>query len=305
MSGDFHKIEITRYSDIGFFARKYNTKENFSPLHCHDFLQINYISEGECIHFLDNKNYDVKKGDIFVIPPDIPHCIKKKENCSATIYEIELTPNFINNSVNTGNKPLSSSDSIFWDFTYLSPFMVDLPHVHPGFSLPENIMHKTESLFADMLCEYTQRDEGFEYVISGYLLSLLTLIGREYKKAINSNEDSKLYITRKQNIIDAIEYINNHYGENITVSDIAKRSYLSPSYFKSLFKYFTSKTFVEYLTDVRISHAAILLRQTDMKVIDIAYETGFNYVNHFNRVFKQIMNVTPLQYRKNYLKKKQ
>ncbi|NLA85331.1 MAG: helix-turn-helix transcriptional regulator, partial [Clostridiales bacterium] len=53
----------------------------------------------------------------------------------------------------------------------------------------------------------------------------------------------------------------------------------------------------EYLSGVRISKALVLLRETDKKVIDICYECGFNNVNHFNRVFKQRVGISPLTYR--------
>lgn len=299
MNTSIIKARLSDYSNIDFFIRKYNMKSDLAALHLHEFLQINYISEGKCMHCIEGSEYEVKMGDVFVIPPNVPHCIKKISGCNATVYEIEFSPDFINSSLVSGINSSNISDSIIWDFAYLSPFMVDAANVHPGFMLSENVQTKIETLFSDMLYEYTNQLSGFEYVLSGFTLSLLIFIGREYNKEITSSDHSEIYITKKQNILDAIEYINTHYNENLSVNDVARQAFISPSYFKSLFKYFTSKTFVEYLNHVRITKATVLLRQTDMKVIDIALDTGFNYVNHFNRVFKQLMGVTPLQYRKN------
>ena len=302
MNTSIVKARLSDYSNIDFYIRKYNMGSDLAPLHLHEFLQINYISEGNCIHCIEGQEYAVQKGDVFVIPPDVPHCIKKAENCNATVYEIEFSPDFINASIVSKDNSSGISSGIFWDFAYLSPFMVDAADVNPGFTLSEKLRSKIETLFSDMLYEYTNRPSGFEYVLGGLALSMLIFIGREYKKELTASTHSELYITKKQNILDAIEYINTHYSENLSVNDVAKQAFISPSYFKSLFKYFTSKTFVEYLNYVRVTKAANLLRETDLKVIDIALDTGFNYVNHFNRVFKQAMGMTPMQYRKNNLK---
>ena len=72
---------------------------------------------------------------------------------------------------------------------------------------------------------------------------------------------------------------------------------LSPSYFSYLFKSITSKTFTEYLNTLRIASTQQLLKTTDKLILDICYEVGFNNVNHFNRMFKQSVGMSPKQYR--------
>jgi len=92
--------------------------------------------------------------------------------------------------------------------------------------------------------------------------------------------------------------MEEQYSEDLSIEHMAKRFLLSQSYFSYLFKSITGKTFIEYLNGVRISKALELLKNTDKRVLDICYDVGFRNINHFNRMFRQLMGVSPMEYRK-------
>ena len=100
----------------------------------------------------------------------------------------------------------------------------------------------------------------------------------------------------------AKDYIENHYYEDLALTDVARRVCLSPSYFATKFKANTGMVFLEYLKRVRISKAAELLSTTNFSVMKIAEKVGYNGRN-FQRVFKGEMGMTPGEYRKNEIKK--
>ena len=93
--------------------------------------------------------------------------------------------------------------------------------------------------------------------------------------------------------------------EPIFIEDVARLAMLSQSYFSYLFKAITHKTFVEYLNSLRIQKAMDLLKVTNDLVVDVCFESGFKNVNHFNRTFKSMVGVSPMQYRKSNRKKKE
>ncbi|MEW4368863.1 response regulator [Paenibacillus kandeliae] len=95
----------------------------------------------------------------------------------------------------------------------------------------------------------------------------------------------------------AVQYMEQHYAEHITLGLMAEQVYLNASYLSSLFKSRLGQSFVEVLTGIRIREAARRLAQSDEKVVSIAVATGFVNIRHFNRVFKTEMEVTPKQYR--------
>lgn len=96
-----------------------------------------------------------------------------------------------------------------------------------------------------------------------------------------------------------MDYISEHYSENINVSDIAKAFNFSRSYFTAAFSRKYGRSPYAYLSEYRISAAKELLSSTNLSVEEIAYKCGFNSTSAFIRTFGQKECVTPLAYRKN------
>ena len=86
----------------------------------------------------------------------------------------------------------------------------------------------------------------------------------------------------------------------LTLSSVAERFYISPSYLSTFFKENTGDTFLNYLTHYRIDKAKELLRTTNISVTDIAAQVGYASSNNFARIFKKIEQITPSQYRDNF-----
>jgi len=101
----------------------------------------------------------------------------------------------------------------------------------------------------------------------------------------------------KDPVSSALNYIKRHYVEPVTLTDIADRVYLNPAYFSTLFKQRVGKTFIEYVTELRIEDAKKRIASTNEKIAVIAESTGFSNIRHFNRVFKNEMGLTPKEYR--------
>lgn len=80
-------------------------------------------------------------------------------------------------------------------------------------------------------------------------------------------------------------------------AELARRLHTTPAYFSRLFKKTTRKTYTEFLTEVRLGHACRLLAETDLRIIDVAFQSGFRNLSHFNRCFKRRYQRTPRGYR--------
>lgn len=96
----------------------------------------------------------------------------------------------------------------------------------------------------------------------------------------------------------AKNYINDNYTDDeLSLNQVANHVYLSPTYFSAIFSQKTGQTFIQYLTDLRMSKAKELLKCTDMKTAEIAYAVGYKDPHYFSYIFKKTQNSTPKQYR--------
>jgi len=104
-------------------------------------------------------------------------------------------------------------------------------------------------------------------------------------------------------ILMAIRYINENYTSRIKLSEIAKVAGKSISCFERTFKKETGITFTMYINRLRISKAIKMLREDGLSMSDIAFACGFTNQFHFTRMFKKIMNVSPMAYKKSLSRK--
>jgi AraC-like DNA-binding protein len=96
------------------------------------------------------------------------------------------------------------------------------------------------------------------------------------------------------------QYVNRHSSELVSLAEMAALINLSESAFCKFFKRTTGKTFSDYLTDIRIGHACHLLSESDDTISAIAWQSGFDSLTYFNRVFLRKKGVRPRDYRKGY-----
>ncbi len=105
---------------------------------------------------------------------------------------------------------------------------------------------------------------------------------------------------RDQTIISRVMgYIHKHFNNHgLRIQDIAGEVHFSPAYVSYLFKKEMEKNLWDYVTEVRIEEAKRLLTTTDMKRYEIAYQVGYESPEHFSRMFKRYLGVSPAEYRK-------
>jgi len=104
----------------------------------------------------------------------------------------------------------------------------------------------------------------------------------------------------------ALDFMEEHYFEDISLRDIARAACLSRYHFCRLFKRQVGITCISYLSQLRIERAKSLLGNTSHPITQICFDVGFNDLSHFERVFRSIAGITPSTYRKrNHLKRQE
>ncbi len=102
---------------------------------------------------------------------------------------------------------------------------------------------------------------------------------------------------RKRIIELALNYVQEHYTEGITMNDVAERFYFNPSYFSKMFHEEMGETFSKYVVRLRMAKSKELLKNTTMRIYEIAEQVGYNDFRHFVKTFKEYEGMTPAQYR--------
>lgn len=103
-------------------------------------------------------------------------------------------------------------------------------------------------------------------------------------------------------VVDAVrEYINEHYSEEIVLKSLASNFNFSPGYLGAMFKESVGMSVLEYTNEVRLEAAAGMIRDTDLNMVDIMGKCGFINESNFYKLFKKKYEVTPRQYRMDYI----
>ena len=113
----------------------------------------------------------------------------------------------------------------------------------------------------------------------------------EMKSINGSNGSEPVRIWKARTFIEA------HASEELSLGKVARAAHTSPNYFSEKFKEATGTNFVRYVARTRFEKAAALLRETDLRVSEIAFACGFQSLSQFNRVFKKFAAKSPTEYR--------
>lgn len=103
--------------------------------------------------------------------------------------------------------------------------------------------------------------------------------------------------TTPSKILDTMSYVQLHLSENLTVAELAQRVNQSQDYFSKQFLIHTGQRPLNYIHEKKIERAQYLIATTDKTFLEIAMDTGFSNLPHFSKIFKQIVSLTPGEYR--------
>ncbi|GIN39881.1 putative transcriptional regulatory protein YesN [Heyndrickxia oleronia] len=102
------------------------------------------------------------------------------------------------------------------------------------------------------------------------------------------------------NIDTVLEYLKEHYMEPISLQEIAAKLFISDSYFSRMFKQYTGKKYIDYVTELRIKKAKELLAFTSLKTNEISRLVGYTDQRYFSQIFKKNTGLTPSEYKNTY-----
>lgn len=252
-------------------------------MHAQDYIQVWYVKNGECSHWIRHTEYHLKKGDIVLLPSFVFHRLDSNE-CKDLVL---IGCDFLEDFIYSNSKPTD---------LYLKQKLIGNYKEKAFYRLSGNLKNTAENLFEQMLLEYSHKKPCFELVIKSCIFQIFSLLSRDADK----NEDErkrKLLEFHRANIMKAVDYIDVNYRKKITLAEVSKITMLSSTYFAELFKEITGRTFSEYMNYLRIQNAIELMKDRRLSLKEIAESVGLRDPAYFSRVFKKQMGLPPEKYR--------
>ena len=282
---------LFRENEFVYINRSDELKEYCNVMHSHDFIELACVISGCGIHKVADKEYETAKGDMFVVNCDVPHGFFHSQDTGNPIivYNCVFMPQFLDLSLFSASHFEEITSSFL--FKSLSP---DNFTPKPDLKLSGTRFFEISELFEKMYLEYKQRNNGYADIIRAYLIEIIVKIFR-YAPETSRRDTS---IKNSELVQKAIEYMKKNYRTEITLSDLAMRSFISKNYFSKMFKEVTGTNVSDYIQYLRTEQACSLLRSTNRKVTDIAEQAGFSDIKFFYEVFRKITGKTPGNYRK-------
>jgi len=250
--------------------------------HYHPDIEIILTLKGRGKRFVGNGISNYREGDLVMLGKNLPHCWLTRSQSKQVV--IQMPESF-----------------------YLDSF----------FRRPE--MKEINLLFNKCIkgiCFHGKTKEGTINRIYGLLelkkypklIALLDLlhylsVSEEFKLLTPIEYNPELNLLKSERVQKFYSFVLNNYMNDITLEDASNLLCMTKTSLCKFLKINTLKSFSKILNEVKVSHACKKLIETDMQVIEICYESGYNDVSNFNRRFKEIINLTPLEYRKRFLKK--
>jgi AraC-like DNA-binding protein len=182
------------------------------------------------------------------------------------------------------------------DYFFLLPFYANYglkpPVVSEGPSLRE-----IHGIIARLVQCYLDRTNYFEVGCKALFLELLYFIGRQFRDADWIRSQMIFQTTQAAKLAPVLEFVKANYAQLITLKDAASLAKTSVPQFVRLFKRVAGMSFVTYVTHIRLSRAARLLKESSLTIAQVAYEVGFSDQSYFDRRFKEAFGQTPREFR--------
>ena len=152
------------------------------------------------------------------------------------------------------------------------------------------------NLIENILYCYYEKDIAYELELKSFLFHFFALL---YKNNLIEQQINKslLTVNTMDKIKSVLNYINEHYTEDISINTLANICDYSEYHFMRFFKKHIGLTCIQYINNYRLEKASILLTTSNNAIMDISLEVGFDNLSYFNKLFKRKYNLTPKEFR--------
>lgn len=256
-----------------------------SPAHSHDFLELAYVVEGKAVHILNDTESIISKGDYFILDYNSQHSYYSLNGCRFAVINCLFKPEFIDKSL---SKCRNFSEVVN---NYMIKHSLSATNISPANYIFHDGDGRVSGILTDMLDEFTEKAAGYYEILRCKLIEIIIQTMRKSAADMDNLSDDGICAMM-------IKYAEKHITDKNILTGISEQLNFSTAYLSRKFKSDTGMTFSAYIQKIRIEQICRLLANTNKKITEIAYLSGYSDMKFFNSLFKKHLGVTPREFRK-------
>ncbi|CAG5009321.1 HTH-type transcriptional activator RhaR [Dyadobacter sp. CECT 9275] len=284
MKPHFHRVPIKSQTS---FSIRHEKESSFGTVwHYHPELELHYLVKGRGVRFIGDNISNFSDGELILLGQNLPHTWRVEEASDRAHVEVIII-HFLPDCL--------GSDLLLLPEAYLIPKLFE--KAKKGLVINGTAREKVIGLM-----HHAVDAQNLDRLIA--LLSILKILAEtdETESIASAHAFYKSNDSETLRLNKIYAYTLANYKSDINLQDVASIANLGITSFCRYFKMMTKKTYNDFLVEIRISHACRFLIEDRLATEVICFECGFNNVSNFYRHFKKVTDMTPMEYKKKYLK---
>lgn len=245
--------------------------------HDHDFFEINYVKKGSCVNFIEGETLYMPEGSFVLINIGIFHTLYAPDEDSM-IYNVLLDKDWLLNVIKR-HPPENVTVSDFISSVGADP--------RPLYMYSPTSSKKAEDILADQYNDTASPSILKEINLMRFLCEIMSAEGYVISSAKK---------TTNKTMQELLSYVNQNFN-TVTLESLSDYIGYSTTHIGRMFKKHLGKSFSDFVRSIRINHAEYLLSFSGMPISEISSTVGYENAEHFCRVFKSEMGLSPRTYR--------
>ena len=273
---------LTVQSAEGFAFKAIRSSGFDCPWHVHPEYELIHVVQGRGYRIVGDNISRLSPGDLVMVGPGLPHIWQDEH-----IAEKQSTVHFL--LIQFQERILGEA---LLGLSAMEPVRRLLHQAKRGLHIVGKTRVRVSTMMKDMA-----NVEGMERIVK--FLQILTVLAasNDCKPIASVGFVSDASLFDQERIDRVFQFLNAKFSEPVRVSDVARTLNLSEGAFSRFFRIHTGKTFPEFINELRIGRACVLLQENNLNVTEVAYESGFTNLSNFNRQFLKLKGLSPRRFR--------
>ncbi|UVI28995.1 helix-turn-helix domain-containing protein [Paenibacillus spongiae] len=251
--------------------------------HAHGSIEIMYVIAGTCRVETQRQSIPMGKGEFILLDSGVIHRLVVEKDSPCRMLNVEFTFTACDGIHPSLAQTAANSPALRALLGRQTDYIV--------MSDPSDVYHTLKSLVMELDAGVGVDNGSMVHLLISQLLIRIARLAED-KRIDHASRQTDRYVRK------AVEYIHQHYDCDIQAKDISAAVNLHPVYLQRIFRTGMNVTMADYLANVRIGKAKMLLAQTDIPIAEIADYVGLNSRQYFSLLFKKMTGDTPAAYRR-------